>query len=482
VIAVLCAAAFAEDAPDRSAPPDVQPSPVLVLPEPEVHEISPAATAWYVRVPQVRKVAIDVVLLRGMIELDGKPNEHARALGWLADVAAGDLDAAELSMQEDVYDIDVDSSLGLHAGRVALRVPLEELDRGVALQSLVLRDAAFPKKDLQRYVRDQQLYYTVTGPSSPSMVARAALAFSWFPPDHPYGQRPDPAELDDIKRRDLREQFERWRHEAPIVAIVVGDVGWEDVADDVKTVVDGLGSPGDAPAQLPFEPLGVSHLVAVDMPGQEQVALRMRMAAPWEDDPDRAVYQTTSWILGGHFLSRLNRVLREQKGYTYGSSGTWQRGPTWGSFTVSVDVRPENLLDTIRTIQEELALMASAGPVEAEMVMARRSLTAEWNDTFLTADSAVDLYRDVLEEQSTVAEQRAFVAALEDMTTEQVRAVAARWFDPGAPRTWVLVGDRQAMAATIDSVGLPVTWTDPANAILGTFGATSGVTPIAGER
>jgi predicted Zn-dependent peptidase len=455
---------------------------VLVLPEPEIHEITPAATAWFVRVPQVRKVAIDVVLLRGMIELDGRPSEHARALGWLAEVAAGDLDAAEVSLQEDVYDIAVDSSLGMHAGRVSLRVPREELERGVSLQNLVLRDPSFPKKDLQRYLRDQELYYTITGPSSPTMVARAALAFAWFPPDHPYGQRPDLAELDGIRRGDLRERFERWRTEAPIVAIVVGDVAWEDVADDVKALVEGLGSPGDAPPQLPFEPLGRSHVVAVDMPGQAQVSLRMRMAAPWEDDPDRAAYAAASWLLGGHFLSRLNRVLREEKGYTYGSSATWQSGPTWGSFTVAVDVRPENLLDTIRTIQDELALMASAGPVEAEMGMARRSLSAEWNDTFLTADTAMDLYRDVLEEQSTVAEQRSFVAALEDLTPEDVRKVATRWFDPHAPRTWVLVGDRQAMAPTIDTVGLPTAWTDPAHAILGTFEPTSGVTPIAGER
>ncbi len=480
MIVFSCVTALAE--PDRSAPPDVLPSPVLVLPEPEVHEIGPAATAWFAHVPQVRKVAIDIVLLRGMIELDGMPTEHARALGWMAEVAAGDLDAAELSLLRDVYDIELDSSLGMHAGRVALRVPREELERGVSLLSLVLRDASFPKKDLQRYLRDQELYYTVTGPSSQALVARAALAFSWFPPDHPYGRRPDLAELDDIGRRDLRERFARWRQEAPIAAIVVGDVTWDEVADDVKSLVEGLGSPGTLPSQLAFEPLGATHLVAVDMPGQKQVAVRMRLAAPWEDDPDRAEYQTASWLLGGHFLSRLNRVLREEKGYTYGAGASWQSGPTWGSFTVSVDVRPENVLDTIRTIDEELALMASAGPVETEMVMARRSLTAEWNDTFLTADSAAALYRDVLEEQSTVAAQRALVATLEDMTTEDVRAVAAKWFDPHAPRTWVLVGDRETIASTIETIRLPVTWTDPASAILGTFGAITGDTPIAGER
>jgi zinc protease len=480
VILLLSGAVAAE--PDRSAPPEVLPSPVLELPEPVIHEIGPSATAWYVRVPQVRKVALDLVLLRGMIELDGRPTESARALGWMAEVAAGDLDAAEMSLQRDVFDITVDSSIGMHAGQVALRVPREELARGVALQNAVLRDPTFPKKDLKRYLRDQKLFYTVSGPSSQAAVARSALAFAWFPADHPYGQRPDLTSLDRIKRGDLRARFDEWRHAAPLVAIVVGDVAWDEIADDVKTLVDGLGSPGVLPEQLPFEPLGTSRVVAVDMKGQQQVALRMRMAAPWQDDPDRAAYQTASWILGGHFLSRLNSVLREEKGYTYGANATWQNGPTWGSFTVSVDVRPENLLDTIRTIEDELAAMATTGPVEAEMVMARRSLTAEWNDTFLTADTAISLYRRVLEEESTVAEQRADVAALEDMTPEEVRAVAARWLDPHAARTWVLVGDRDAMAPTVETIGLPVQWTNPASAILGTFDATSGDTPMAGER
>jgi predicted Zn-dependent peptidase len=447
---------------------------VLALPEPEVHTLGPAAEAWYVRVPQVRKVAVEIVLQRGMVELAGHPTEALRALGSMAEVAGGELDAAEMSEQRDLYDIELDTSLGLHVGRVSLRVPAEDFARGIDMQAAVLREATFPKKELARYLSDQELFYTVSGPSSQSSVARSAMAYTWFPADHPYGRRPDPAALSKVKGKGLLEEYAAWRAGAPIVAVVVGDVAWSDVESHVKALVDGLGSPGEAAPELPFEPPATSAIVAVEMPGQTQVAVRLRLAAPRQGDPDRAAYEAASWVLGGHFLSRLNTVLREEKGYTYGADASYQNGATWGMFTVAVDVRGENLLDTLRTIDAELAAMAEQGPDEAEMVMARRSLAADWNDLFLTADTATRLYLDVLDERSTVAAHRARIQAIEEMSPADVQRAAATWFGRSAARTLVVVGDRGAMTEAVTSLGLPVTWTDPSSAILGTFGPPEG--------
>jgi predicted Zn-dependent peptidase len=355
-----------------------------------------------------------------------------------------------------------------------MSVPGDELDRGLELQGDVLRAPTFPKKELDRWLRDQSLFYTTTGPTSQAAVARSALAYAWFPADHPYGQRPDPAELEDVKRGALRKEFAAWTSSAPIVALVVGDVAWDDVEPGITALVEGLGAPGEAAKELPFDPPAGARMVAVDMPGQKQVAVRLRLPAPFEDDPDRPAFETAGYVLGGTFLSRLNRSLREEKGFTYGADASYQSGATWGMFTIAVDVGSENLLDTLRTIDAELATMAGSGPDEDELVMARRSLASMWNDTFLTAGSVADLYLDVLDEGTTVAAHRARIEAIEEMTTADVQRVAARWLGADAPRTWVLVGDRATMADPVAAYGLPTTWTDPASAILGTFGPPEG--------
>jgi predicted Zn-dependent peptidase len=143
-------------------------------------------------------------------------------------------------------------------------------------------------------------------------------------------------------------------------------------------------------------------------------------------------------------------------------------------FTVAVDVGAENVLDTLRTIDAELAALVASGPDEDELVIARRSLASEWNDTFLTASSVAGLYLDVLDEQTTVAARRARIEAIENLSAADVQRVAAAWFGADAPRTWVLVGDRATMADPVAAYGLPTVWTDPGSAILGTFGPPEG--------
>lgn len=480
--ALLALAAHAADAdpaappsgPDRSAPPLVAPPDLLVHPEPEVHPLGPGVEAWFVRVPGVRKTVVHVALRRGTVELLGGPTQAGRAFGWLADVAAGDLDAAALSEQTDLLDVDLVSSIGLHGGSVELVVPTESLPDGLALQRLVVREPSFPKKDVKRWVADQELFYTVQGPSSQGSVASSALAFSWFPPDHPYGRRPDLAELRDVKTRTLDGLWQRWIREAPVTVLVVGDVAWADVEPGLRTVLDGLGRAVEPGNGLPVEPPATARLVAVDMPGQDQVAVRLRMAAPPRDHADQPEMMATNWLFGGHFLSRLNRNLREEKGYTYGSRSIYRSGETWGNVTVEVDVKAENLAETLGEIQAELDALAGSPPDAAELDAMRRSTFSDWNRTRENAERAAALYESALDERHTVAELRARTEAMAATTTEDVARVAREWLSADRPRVWVVVGDRHAIEAELAGQPLAAEWIDPTTAILGTFQPSRG--------
>lgn len=455
--------------PDRSRAPEVLPPEVLSLPEPTVHPLGPGVVAWHVRVPQVRKVVVQVIPDRGLVELLGRPTQEGRATGWMADVAAGPYGAAALSELRDLNEIELSSSIGLHDGKIALSVPKDQLPLGLELQSLVLRQPTWPKKDLARYLRDQQLWYTVEGPTSQAALANSALAFAWFPADHPYGARPDLTELKGVKPKGLDALYDRWLRESPITAVVVGDVAWEEVEAPLKAALTGLGREGTPAAMLEVALPAGRKVVGVDLKGQAQVAVRLRMPAPPRGHEDRVPMIAANWVLGGHFLSRLNKILREEKGYTYGSGSAYNNGDTWGAVTVQVDVKAENLADTLAVIDAELARLCADGVTVEELDMARRSLVADWNNAFQTADSAVQPYLWALEEQRTIGEMRALRTALADLTPERVAAAATTWLGPDQPRVTVLVGDREALSPVVEGLGQPTTWVDPASAILGKF-------------
>jgi zinc protease len=455
--------------PDRSAPPAVRDPPVLPLAEPEVHELAPGVTARYVRVPGVRKVAINVVLDAGMVEQDGRSSPLGEGAGYLADAAAGPYDASTLQELEDLNEIDVASYLGHHEGGVDLTVPIDALPKGLELLSVVLREPTFPKTEVKRYRLDQEVFYTVSGPSSQASVARSALSYAWFPADHPYGVRPDLQRIGKLDGAALAARWDRAIHEAPITVLAVGDVPWEAVGPALTKMVEGLGRPGTPPKELPFAGPSASRVLVVDLPGQSQVAVRARWKAPSFGEPDKDAISVANYFLGGAFLSRLNLNLREEKGFTYGAGSRYGLNQTYGTFTVQVDVKAENLGATVTEIKKELHRIGTEPGTEEELVSARRSFAADWNRTLQTADAAMGAYSGAFDRGLTMAEWRAWTERLQQVTLPQVQEAAGRWFADDAPVVWVLVGDAKAIEAQLAPLGMKAEVVAPEDAILGTF-------------
>jgi zinc protease len=464
--------------PDRSRPPPVQESPLLEHPAPEVHPIAPGVEAWHVQVPGVRKVAVHLVMGRGIYEWKGDPTFPNRAVGVLADMAAGDLSGAELSTERDMHEVDLWSALRLHDGELSLLVPKDWLSKGLELQKLVLTEPAFPKKDVKRWILDQQLYYTVEGPASQAVLANSTLAYAWFPPNSPYGVRPDLNELALVKSKDLQKRWADLLQNVPITAIVVGDLPWSEIEKPLTELLAGTGRGVPAGQTLEIKPPEKTQVLAVDMKGQEQVAIRLRMAAPPRNHEDSAEMMASNFVLGGYFLSRLNRNLREEKGFTYGAGSQYVFTETYGSVTVSVDVKPENLAETVTEIEGELkglyapAPAAEEGPdlLAEELLASRRTFASDWNRYFERADSAMGLYRSILRQKQTVAQARQVVLDVGAAAPADVRRVSEQWFGPEAPRTWIIVGDRASIEAELIDAGLVgAKWLTPTDAILGKF-------------
>ena len=454
---------------DRSGPPPVVAPEVLALDELTVHELTDAATAYHVRIPGVRKVKIAVVPRRGRASLTDTVGLESTAVGWLADTASQSIDASTFSELEDLHSVDVYSRIGYHMGAVGVEAPLHELDKALEMLTEIVRGASFPKTETKRWVLDQYQYLGVTGPSSQRGVAHAALAFAWFPADTPYGARLDPDVLADIEPARLERLYRKWLAESPLQVMVVGDVAYEDVELRLKAIVDGLGTPGDPDPEVPFEVQAGQRVIAVDMPGQEQVAVRFRTQAPSYRHEDRVPLIAANYVLGGHFLSRLNANLREDKGWTYGSRSSYRVGEEWGTEDVSVAVQAENAAAVVREIEGELQRLVDDGVTEQELQLAYRRLVADWNGTRATADEAYSTYDVQLTYGISAEEARAVYQQIGELSPEQVQGAAARWLGPDEPRLWVLVGDRTKLEPHLEELGWSAEWLTPQQAILGSF-------------
>lgn len=466
MIALLLAAAAA--APDRSRPPEVVPPTPLPLAEPEVHALGPGATAWHVRVPSVRKVSIHAVWDGGMVELHGGPTESARAMGWLLDVAAGRRGARRFALDADLNEVEISSGIGLHEVSVSTSVPLAELPIALDMLHDVVHAPRFPRSATKRYLRDVSLFYTVEAPASLGSTARLGAAHAWFAADHPYGARRRLDLLSTVRRGDLVRSWERLRTAVPVTVLVVGDVAWSEVSEALTRTFGSLGASGPGAVGLAVD-APAPRVVAVDMPGQEQVAVRLRTAAPPTHHPEHVAMWATQWALGGHILSRLSLILREEKDYTYGAGARYQHGPRWGTLTVSVDVAAENVADTITVIRDQLAAVAAEGLTDEEINGVHRSALLDWNTTLQSASVASGHYLESLEHGWRSSEMLERMSQLALLTPEAGARVARGWLSEEAHRVWVLVGDRSALEPQLQTLGLNAEWITPAQSVLGDF-------------
>lgn len=458
----------ASAAPDRSSPPPVEPPVPLDLPMPEVHALGPGATAWYVPVPQVRKVAIHMVVDGGMVELQGRPTETARAMGALLEVAGGARGARRLALDSDLHEIELTSQIGMHQAIVSAVAPRSELPLALDMLRDVVHRPRFPGSALRRHRSDVKLFHTVEAPASLALTAKLGLALAWFGADHPYGTRRRLDLLSTVQRGDLRGAWARLRSSRPVVVLVVGDVPWAQVEEPLTEIFGSLGAPLEGARGLAVVP-PKPRVLAVPMPGQEQVAVRLRMAAPPLEHPDHVPMWSTEWALGGHFLSRLNRVLREEKDYTYGASSAYQCGPGWGTFTVSVDVDAENLVDTVTVIRDQLRGMAEQGLTGDEIRGAHRAALLDWNTTLQSAENASERYLEAIEHHWRLTQMLDRVSRLALLEPADGARVASAWLGADESRVWVVVGDRSRVEPSLEILGMSAEWITPERAVLGEF-------------
>ncbi len=453
--------------PDRSAPPAVRSAAPLPLPSPELHALWDGLNVAHVQVEGLRKVQVAVMLHRGSVALCGAPAPACGALADLLGVATESTDPSALEEKLTLLDAELYGSMSLRDTTVSLAVPPERLDEGLALLREALLTPAFPKDELKLHKRDTLLNYRSIWPTDPGMIARLARDYAWFPADVAYGRRPDLEGWEALSPADLQEVHAKLLGEAPATVLVVSGAPWSELEGRLRQTLAGVGKPGERPAPLPFTPPAKGRVVAVDVPGQVQVSVRLRVPAPAASSADRPGFQASHFALGGTFMSRLNENLREEKGWTYGAYGRYFPAPAYGIWDFGVDVAAENTAEAVGEIMAELKELQEGGLSADELAAAGTDQVQTWNQRLATSDSAKGWYYALLEQGDSVEGSRARLEAVQALDVETAKRASAASLDPAGPRLWVLVGDRSRLQPELEALGWTAEWYTAQQAVAG---------------
>jgi zinc protease len=246
----------------------------------------------------------------------------------------------------------IQASAGWETFTASLEVPKRRFDQALELLAETVLEPAFPAREVER-LRDERLNDLLQARAEPRRRAERAFVETIYAPHSPYG-RPaagTEATIPGLDRETVVERFGRILDPRRATFIVGGDLTGLSMPDLVAGAFgewEGHGPVGVA-GQTPVPVSSVDaaphpagpRTVLVDRPGSPQTEIRIGHVGLPRSIPDYHAVVVMSAILGGLFNSRLQRLLREERGYTYGVGAGFDLRRAAGPFSVRMAVQTE---------------------------------------------------------------------------------------------------------------------------------------------
>jgi predicted Zn-dependent peptidase len=159
-------------------------------------------------------------------------------------------------------------------------------------------------------------------------------------------------------------------------------------------------------------------------------------------------------MLGGTFDSRLNRLLREERGYTYSISSSFEMRRARGPFAVRTAVHSES---TVPAIVDALQVMRTARDQEfepRELDAARDYLVGVFPLRFEAAAQVSAALSGLIVQRLPDDELDRYRPAIAAVTAADVQSAAQRHIRPD-DLSIVVVGDAASLEGPLADAGLP---------------------------
>lgn len=338
------------------------------------------------------------------------------------------------------------------ATHLSLEVPSTRFTAALPLFAEAVREPQLSDADVLRHV-ELRLAEIAQQEAHPSH--RGALAFRSAVVDAEFREsRPgagSAATVAVITAADVRAQHGAHYGPERATLVLAGDFG----ADPLSPVTDAFGgwrqptspvdheAPGGAPARA----------LLIHRPGAVQADVRLGRFGLDRRHPDYAALRLGSFVLGGGFLSRLNRVLREERGYTYGIQLANTPARSGGLLAMHASFRTEVAVPAIVEASELLRVDGDRGITGAELADAVNFLIGIAPLRCATASGISDQAAALIEAGLDTGFVNAHAAALRRVTPEQATEAVERHL-PIDDLSLIVVGDADALAEPLRAAGV----------------------------
>jgi zinc protease len=388
----------------------------------------------------------------GALDSTDKPGTAALAAALL-DQGTTSRTAQELATAVD----SVGGALGVGAGTDLTFVNAvfmkDSFDLGLRIVADVARNPAFRAEEIERQ-RQQMLSGLKVSYEDPDYIADVVfdrLVYGF----HPYG-KPDggtPASIPRITRDDLVAFHRAYFAPNNAILAIVGDVTAEEAFAGAERAfgdwqrVEGIKI--DPPSEPPPP---VRRVIVVDRPGAVQTEIRVGHLAVPRRHRDYMAFDLAARILGGEGSNRLHRVLRSERGLTYGAAADLESLKYAGDLVAETDTRSDATGQALRLIVDEFWRLQREPVMEGELKGAQDYLAGSFPLTIETPSAIALQVLNALFFGLDLDELQTFRERVNRVTPDDIQRVARQYLKPDR-LSIVLVGDASSFASELESAG-----------------------------
>jgi zinc protease len=426
---------------DRVIQPNSQAPIAYHAPVPERLSLADGTELWFVRTRALPIVAMTFALRAGA-------SAHSAREGGLANLTAelmmeGTATRTNIAIAEEVERLasGLSSTCGWDGSYVTLHALTSNWCETLELASDVIRNPSFPIAEFDR-VHTQSLLDLKSQRDRPEALAYRAFLKNTFGNSNPFHLPIDGSleSVADLGRDNIREFHQNIYNSSKSAWIVAGNLEPDAIVNSLNSLLSlvpgAKARPLQADSCLPRSATR-PRLLFVNRPGATQANIRVGQIGIARANPNYENLMIWNYVLGGKFSSRLNRRLREEKGYTYGIRSQFESRRSPGPFSISAAVDASRVGDALHDLSEEVESLLSDQPVtSSELDDARRAVIEGQAQQFDTSSALVSRFAALFVQDLPVDEYARLPERLADATIDSITRAALESINP---KTWVYV-------------------------------------------
>ena len=260
---------------------------------------------------------------------------------------------------------------------IALSALTESFDAALAILTDVLLHPSFPAAEFERW-RNRQQSQLEQARTQPGTLSSEMLMKVLYPGDA-RGTRVTAESLARITRDQLVEHYKKYYVPAGDLAGIAGEIT---PAEATAKLEKALGAwKGGPVAEVTFPeqpPIEERKVYLISRPGSVQTDLTIANRAIERNSPDYLACMVMNQVLGSGPAARLFRIIREEKGYTYGVSSSFTASRIYQHFSSSMSVRTEVTEAALADLLKEFQIIRDTPVPKEELEGAKRTLVASF--------------------------------------------------------------------------------------------------------